>query len=313
MILGALCMPLFAQDAAAPATDTVILEYIFSRGDVNRYKTTIDMNVNVLSDTQGGLQIPSMALKMVGFTNQTVSNVLENGDGEIISKVESMKMTMMGSTNEMPVNQMPAVTTTMTKTGLVKSISRLEKVPGMLSGIPMFNMGSTGSQFSAFPGKPVATGDTWIQDIPSPLGGNMHSECKLLEKDARAGSYTVAVYSENASGDVNFNMDPSKVAGETANGVSRMGMTGKFVIKGTSKFSTEYGKMISTSGTMDIQMDMEMPAGPGAPSAAGANQTPIKMNITGTYTMFIMPPAVSADPETAVHANPVATPKAGAK
>ena len=289
IMLCMFCAQLAAQDVTPPVPDTITLEYKFLKDDTTRYKLVLDMNANIQMDAPAAQQIPQMAVKIVIVMNQKVVKVLENGDAEISPKIESIKMTMMGATNELPLDKAPQITIVMSKTGVMKSITGMDKtVSDMFSGIPMLNAGSSGPQLSIFPDKPIAVGDAWIQDIPSPMGGNMHSECKLLEKDAKAGNYTVAVYSQNINGDLKFSMTPPAGVAQTAIALPQMGMSGKFDYKGTSKFSMDLGKLISSGGAMNMQIDLNAPASPGTAAQ------PIKVIVNGTFQMYIMPPAVPA-------------------
>lgn len=267
----------------------ITLEYKFVKNDTTRYKLVLDMNANIQMDVPAAQQIPPMAVKIVLVMSQKVIKVLENGDAEISPKIESIKMTMMGATNEIPIEKAPLVTMVMSKTGVLKSVSGIDKTfSGMLSGIPMLNSGTSGPQLNILPDKPIGVGDSWIQDIPGPFGGKIHSECKLLEKDAKAGNYTVVVYSQDINGDLKFDMPTIGGAAQTAMPLPLMGMNGKFDYKGTGKFSTELGKMISSGGSINMQIDMNAPASP------GASAQPIKILVDGAFQMYIMPPAAPA-------------------
>lgn len=288
-IVIALCaIPLFAQDAGVAAGDTVKLEYKFVPGDTSDYKMVGDMNVNITSAVQAGEQIPAMNVKMVGITSQHVNKILDNGDAEITYKVKSMKMTMMGSTSNVPVDQMPVMTVTMSKDGRIKSFTGLDQAKSMITGIPILGDGGAQMQYSAFPDKPLAVGDTWTYDIPlSTNGAPIHLEGKMLQIGAKAGDYTVAVYSENLSGDLNFGIDPSKIAGSQAAGVPAMILSGKINARGTSKFSPDLGKLISGTGTIEMQMNMNPQSATGASTDASFAMS---MSVQGSYDMFLMPP-----------------------
>ncbi|MHB1458680.1 MAG: hypothetical protein ACYC0V_17365 [Armatimonadota bacterium] len=288
LLLCMLCVRLVAQDVTPPVPDTITLENKFVKGDTSRYKMVFDMNANIQMEAAGAQQIPPMAVKIVLIMNQKVNKILENGDAEISPKIESLKMTMMGATNEIPLDKAPPITMVMSKTGVIKSITGMDKsFSDMLSGIPMLNAGGSGTQLNIFPDKPVGVGDAWIQDIQNPLGGGMHSECKLLEKDAKAGNYTVAVISQNINGDINFNMKPPTGVTDTPIVLPQMGMSGKYDYKGTNKFSTELGKLISSSGLLSMQIDLN------APSSPGTTAQTIKVLVNGTLQMYIMPLAVT--------------------
>lgn len=289
IILCMFCVQLAAQDVTSP--DTIKLEYKFVKGDVTRYKVVLDMNADIKMDAAATQQIPQMAVKIVAITNQKINKILENGDAEIIPGAESLKLTMMGATNEIPLNQAPQMKMVMSKTGSVVSFSGMDKAAtDMLASMPMLGNGSSMPQISEFPDKPIGVGDSWIQDIPNMLGGNMHYECKLLEKNAKVGAYTVAVFSENVNGDMTINMTPPAGVTQGALPLPQMGMSGKYDAKLMNKFSTDLGKLVACNGTINMQFDMSMPNAQAAPATPAQ---PIKVVINGTVQMYLMP-AVAA-------------------
>lgn len=279
-------LPAFAQQTAVPTQDTVKLEYKFVPGDLSRYKMVFDMNAQMMSDNQSGMAIPPMNIKLVGFVEQEVKRVLENGDAEITVKIPSLKMTMMDSTTDIPVDKIPVITLIMSKQGIVKSISGLENINAITGGIPLLGNNGTGYQYSAFPDKPLSVGDTWSLDLPIPGGTPIHYEAKMLEIGSKVGNYTVAVYSENVNGDMSFTIDPSKAAVSQTAGVPPVPIAVKMLMKGTSKFSPDLGKVINSTGSIDISMDVTV----NDSSVASSGMTmPLKMSMQGTYTVFIMP------------------------
>ncbi|MHB1001933.1 MAG: hypothetical protein ACYC27_22055 [Armatimonadota bacterium] len=290
LFMCAFSVQAFAQDAPvtdAVNTDALKLEYKFKPGDISRYKMVMDMNVNVKMPAAEGMEIPSMPVKLVFVYNQQVQRLLENGDAEVISTMELMKMTMMGTVQEIPVNQIPKITMVMSKDGSVKSIQGMEKIMNSLGGMPLPNIAGSG-RYSLFPIKPLMVGESWIQDIPSPFGtGTMHTEGKLLSKDAKVGGYTAASYSENASGDICIKPPTPPADGENAVPAQgpQIDLTGKFNVKGNGNFAINEGKMISSKGTMELQMSM------GMPTSIGAAGESMNINMTGSYDMFLLPPA----------------------
>jgi hypothetical protein len=285
IILCMFCVQLAAQDVTKP--DTIKLEYKFVKGDVTRYKVVLDMNADIKMDIATAQQIPQMALKIVAIANQKVNKVFENGDAEIIPGVESLKLTMMGATNEMPMNQAPQMKMVMSKTGSVKSITGIDKATAdMLSSMPMIANGASMPQISEFPDKPIGVGDSWIQDIPNMLGGNMHYECKL-------GTYTVAVFSENVNGDMTLNMKPPTGATQSVLPFPQMGMSGKYDAKLVNKFSTDLGKLVSCNGTINMQFDMSMPNAQTAQTSPATPAQSIKVVINGTIQMYLAPAPVA--------------------
>lgn len=280
---GFLLSMLVVQAGGALARDTVKLEYKFKPNELLRYKMV--MNMNMTLDMPGFEQtmLPNTAIQMVAVYRQRTKRVLANGDAEITAAVESIKMTMGGKTESIPADKIPVMTFVMSKNGVVKSMSGLEKMAAQFGGMQFVNPSAMG-QYGALPEGELSVGDTWSQEIPFPLGeGKLNVTGKILSTDTKLGKYTVAAIKQNMGGHVAYSMTIPASPGQTAPASGSVNAKGKFLGDAVVYFSQEKGQMIRTDGNLTMQMSMEFTNAPAnAPSG-------MEMDMDMDFEMFLLP------------------------
>lgn len=267
--------------------DSVKLEYKFNKGEKIRYKSVIDMNVAVMPNGAVESDIPAISLKIVTYSETTVNNILENGDAEVSTKIESMKMTMMDTTSFLPVEKIPEIKSVMAKNGTIRKCEGLEKIYGMTGGLPLMNsMSSSPAPQHVFPETLLKVGDTWANDIAYGSLIDLHINSKLIEIGAKAGNYDVAVYSDNITGNLHIKSADFKPAGQNENDEAISeddAANGKFDIRSLTKFSTELGRIISTIGNLDMDINIALQK-----DNSKSEMNSITLKISGSFENFIL-------------------------
>jgi len=250
--IAVLCAVLGMLAGQAFGQDTVKLEYKFKQGELLRYKMIMNMTMQMSGIGGEEAEVPAMSAQTVAVTRQRTKKVLPNGDAEVTSAVESMKMTMGDKTQELPVDKMPVVTMVISKNGTVKSIKGLDdKMPTMFGGMDLSALG----QLGGLPEGEVKVGDTWSQDVPFPTGGwSLQVSGELLSTDTKLGKYKVATFKLNIGGDVSSEIPIPASSDETSSTGGNMAITGTTSGDATVYFSCEKGQIIRTEGTTTAQI-----------------------------------------------------------
>jgi len=267
----------------AQSQESVRLEYKYTPGELLRYKMQFDATLNV-QGAEGGQSL-EMPMRMAGVMRQKTNRVLPSGDAEIVISFESMRMQMENQIHEMPVKQLPAMTFVVTKSGQVRSAS----IPGTNFSAPfsseMFTPGGFGN-YVFLPTTELRVGDTWTQDISNIPGfGTIRSTGKLISTNTNIGKYRVAAFRQSVSGSLAMGMPMALSTQEGTGGLPGVDAKGAFLGDGTVYFSVEQGRLIRTTGTIDMQLNVSVPKTSQSPSGANAAVT-----MAITYDMFLLPP-----------------------
>lgn len=256
----------------------ILLEYKFKEGELLRYKLEMSFDMVMQADIPEASAIPPISGFMTGTIRQRTKRVLENGDAEIVAAVESMKLDMMGQSNELPVDKMPTCTFIKSKSGAIKAVEG-KKFESPFSEIPFGDLANF-SQHSVLPTSRLKVGETWKQDIPSPFpgAGTFHVEMKLQRLDAEVEKIRAAVIQQSATGD----MDIAQAMAALQKGNDEV--SGKASISANSiiYFSPEQGRLLKVEGTGSMQMNM---------SFNGQNTSPgqMKMNAQLKFNISLLP------------------------
>jgi hypothetical protein len=235
----------------ARADDAALLSYKFVAGQTFSYSidTKLDVTVN-LSNVGEMAPIP---LTATGTIKQTTSQVLPSGDAEVITTFDSLKMAMNGNDQDIPSENLPSVTTIISSSGAVKSIKGLENTKASFISLPLSALFNA-CRFCELPNGPVKVGDTWSREMAFPTGnGRLRFDNKmltLLDED------TVR-FSQAITGSAGFSTSTALI-GNGSSG-KRMTVEGPIKSAGTVSFSTAQGRVISTEGTADLDLVMNIP------------------------------------------------------
>ncbi|MEN6355862.1 MAG: hypothetical protein ABFD83_02120 [Armatimonadota bacterium] len=252
-------------------------EYKFKPGQVDKYKTTMDMTMTMPgmpSKLTGGSS--AMTVDTSCITTQKVLNVKWNGSANVEVALSNFQMTAPG----MPAGMIPSMpdqkyTMTMSKDGEFGNVN-------ITSGAQQQNgmdMKSLFNQMSSYhmPGKRLKLGDSYETTVPMPFGGDMRVVSRLAALNVPIAGTTAAKIIQKYAGHCNL----SEMAKKLKKGSSQ---AQGFMSKGTMDidghgviyFSITEGKLIEThtASTVTIKTDM-----PGAAAGTGEMKMDMKMSM----------------------------------
>ncbi len=256
----------------------ILLEYKFKEGELLRYKLEMSFDMVMQADIPEASAIPPISGFITGTVSQRTKRVLENGDAEVVAAIESMKLDMMGQSNELPVDKMPTCTFIKSKSGTIKVIEG-KKFESPFSEIPFGDLANF-SQNSVLPTSRLNVGETWKQDIPSPFpgAGTFHVEMKLQRLDAEVGKIRAAVIQQSATGD----MDIAQAMAALQKGNGEVSGKANILANSTVYFSPELGRLLKVEGTGSMQMNMSF-------NGQNAGPSQMKMDAQLKYNISLLP------------------------
>lgn len=281
--------------AAAASAEPITLEYKFTVGEVDKYKMTMDMS----------MEMPAMGSKTtapptnMSMTMTWAQKTLEvNPDGSAKLQVTYGEPTISGP--KMPANAAKttklggkSVIMTMSKRGQMLSMEGLDKVMASsgLKNLDFSKFTSGASSGPLFPEGPAEVGQSWSQEIPFPFGNSqMNVTSTLVSTDEQLWSQKAARLKQVFNGQLDL-ADIMKAVGPAAAGSAKgapdlSSMTGNAGFDGHMSFvfAPELGKLLKGDGNVGIKMTMNMPAEltkQGAPPSVCMN-----MNMRMTITRF---------------------------
>jgi hypothetical protein len=279
--------------ASAAFAEPVALQYKFKVADIDKYKMTMDMSMQIPgTPAKEGASPMSMSMTMT-CTQHTLA---VNPDGSAKIKATYGKPTITGQPASAKGAKMPnlagqSITYTMSKRGQTLSVEGLEK---LMQGTPLKNMDFSGLFSSAsnqalLPEGPVEVGDSWYQSVPFPFGGGTVGVNSELESaDQQIWGLRAAKIRQTFAGTLDLGeLMKSIVAGLDTTGTHSSdlsSMSGSMDLNGDMSFlfAPSIGKLLKGNGIMQANMTMNMPSSAvsqGAPSTLEMNMT---MRITIT-------------------------------
>jgi hypothetical protein len=252
----------------------ISFEYKFQPGQVDKYKTAMDMTMDIPgmpAQLTGG---KSNAIMNASFiTTQKVLNVNKDGSAKVEVALSNFDMKMNGiSMNSMAKMMEQKTTMTISKNGGIGDLQGLEKFSS--SGM---DTKSVFSQMNSYqmPHKRINVGDTWVNTVPMPYGGDLKITSKLVAQNVPIAGTTASKIMQTYEGKGNISDDKAKSnvvpGGKEPTGM--MTMSGHGVIY----FSEAQGKLIETHIATNSTIDMQFPAGMRGMPANG--KTRMKMDM----------------------------------
>jgi len=280
----------FSQDATQPgaASDAVKLQYIFTAGDEYRNKIVVDVDVDLLGQIpEFAGAVPKMTIKTIAVIKTKVNNVLQNGDAEISQQIESMSTDTMGQVQNISPEKLPTFTAVMSPNGALKNFKGLDEFYKLspafmgLSGLEEFGGG--------LPLNAVKTGDTWTQELPTPVGsGKIKVDSELLDANAKLGNYNAAIIREKTTGDLDMSTIMPSIAvnaGTDASSQPAPKMTVHLSMEGKLYFSPDQGRLVRTESSGVMQMNMS----PSASDPSVGMMNPMNVSFPIKMEMSILP------------------------
>jgi hypothetical protein len=281
---------------AGAQAKTVKLEYKHRKGAVDKYRMgmTMQMTMPGMPGAPSGL----MLTKMTEVLTQKVLNVYPDGSAKIRFSFDKMKMKMgmpgMGRPEQSVPTRSMTMTMTMSKDGKPLKIEGLSSMMGGagMAGMDLSQMMGQFGSYGPFPGRPVSVGETWKQAVPLPsFGGNVNVVSTLLAAAVAVGRESAAKIKQTYSGHFDIAEMMKAFAGATPGDAkggeearkAMSSMEGAMDFKGWSVtyFSPTRGKMLKTNGSVNVRMNMTMPA------AAQQQGAPAQMNMVMDMDIYL--------------------------
>ncbi|MCE5323186.1 hypothetical protein LLG46_07715 [bacterium] len=247
-------------------------EYKFKQGQIDKYKTTMDMTMSM----------PGMPAKLTGgsssitmnasfITTQKVVSVKWNGSANMEMSLSDFQMKVPG----MPAGMTPSIpdqkyTMTMSKDG---EFAGFKDMNGNSSnGMDMKNLFNQMSSYQ-MPAKRMKLGESYEAKVPMPFGGEMTVISKLAAQNVPIAGTAAAKILQEFKGHCDLSEMAQKLEKENpkAKGVMNKG-TMDIDGHGVTYFSTTEGKLIETHSSSNATIKTDMPGSPGG-------QGEMKMNI----------------------------------
>lgn len=238
-------------------------EYKFKPGQVDKYKTTMDMTMNIPgmpSRLTGGSSALTMNASFV--TTQKVVSVKWNGSANMEILLSNFQMSMPG----MPAGMTPSMpdqkyTMTMSKDGEFGNfISTGNTSSGLMDTKSLFN------QMSSYqlPGKRLKLGESYEAKVPMPFGGQMRVISKLAALNVPIAGTTAAKIIQQYNGHCDLDEMAKKLEKEKP---QTKGLMSKGTMDidghGVIYFSTTEGKLIETHTATNATIKTDIPGRPG--------------------------------------------------
>ena len=289
------CVVSFVFAACAAHAEPIKLAYKFTKGELDKYRMNMSMNMT-MPNAPGAGNVPPISMNMEMVAQQRTLDVMPDGSARIRVTYAAPKVNMTGGpkSKKPPIANQPfSVITTMTPEGRVLSIEGMEKMFAV-SGLKNFDVSQFTNlmgQYAFLPSEPVEIGANWKQTVPMPFNAGDMTVDSVLE------SYGQQIWSQTAAGinqKFTCHMDLAQILKSVTGSmalkekerqmISRM--SGGIDINGTMTFyfAPAIGKVLKGSGQMWSTVKISMPAeavAQGAPS-----EMCMEMDMKMTLTRF---------------------------
>ena len=273
--------------------EPVAFEYKFTKGEVDKYRLTIDMNISaagVPADTA------PMNSKISLVLLQKTLDVLEDGTAKIQVSYTDQSMSMPGMPKEQAA-KLPSQTITMnmSKDGKVLSMDGVGNLVGTAAG-PGMDFGQMLSQVGysgIFPPKPINVGESWSQAVPIPFGGgSVNINSTLVSTGELISDVDASKVKQDYKGHIDLGQlmkaiassVPNEMKGEMAQAISSL--KGGVELDGSTLFyfSPTLGKLLKANGNIVSNIKLILPEE--ATNAGAPPQMDMVMNLNLNITRF---------------------------
>jgi hypothetical protein len=280
-VIGCFIAAMSASAQQAPKQEAATLEFKFRPGEVQRFKTSMRMQMNVAMPGMPALPEGKTGFEMNMSTvvRQKTLGVLPDGSAKVSYTYETIKVdtsglpmadkTPMGDIQK-ELKKMPPITVTMTKHGQITDIQGMQNVPGMPQGMDFSKMlggaGGMGSWSFAFPVEGVSVGDAWTQDVPIMGAGKMSVDSTLVSLNTLLNNQVVAKIKQNFAGRIELgDLMKALMPAFGANSSQMPSMGGGMDMSGwgVAYFDRAKGRVARSDANIDMVVNMTMAAPPG--------------------------------------------------
>ncbi len=284
----ALAVVVMSLVACAAQAEPVKLAYKFTKNEVDKYKLSMNMTMNMPGLPDG----KPLNMNMDMTLRQRTLEVFPDGSARVRASYAFDRVTGPGMDNakaKMP--QQTTVVMTMGPDGRVSNIEGLDKLMAG-AGIPGMDMGQLSNMMgmnAMFPENPVDTGYTWSQSIPVPfMGTDATINSSVISVGEKIWSIpTVKIGQDFAmTGDIGKMMQSisSSIGGSGSNQQMLSSVTGNVAMNGKMEFdfANSIGKILKGKGDMAGTVSMHIP---GSSGSAGMDMT-MQMNMRISMSRF---------------------------
>lgn len=278
-----LALVLLFVAACAAQAEPMKLAYKFTKNEVDKYKLSMNMTVNMPGLPDG----KPLDMKMEMTLRQRTLEVYPDGSARVRASYAVDRVTGPGMDNaKSKVPQQSTVVMTMAPDGRVSNVEGLEKLMGA-SGIPGMDMSQFGNMMgmnAMFPENPVDTGYTWNQTIPIPfLGTDATVKSSVLSVGEKIWSIpTVKICQDFAmTGDM-AKMMQSVMGSSSSGGAVPAGLTGNMAMNGKMEFDFAHsiGKILKGKGDIAGTFNLHIPGSSGSTGMDMAMQMNMRISMS---------------------------------
>lgn len=275
----------------------VKLAYKFRAGEIEKYKLSMRINIDMTGFPQTPSAPTPMTMNMTMIMRQKTLGVYPDGSAKVYITCDEPKISVPG-TIRLPKQQFksPPITMVMAPDGSVQKIEGLEKAFAFgdtkgpdLNALQLKGLMNFMGQAAVFPSVPLEVGQSWENSIPLPFGG---SQIKIISTLASANcavsKTTAAKIEQTFDGNLDFSEILKSISGMIpADDQGReilSGMTGGMEMFGTMVyyFAPSLGKILKGSGEVVANLAISMP--PQLVKMGGPPQIDMTMNMTYNLT-----------------------------
>lgn len=251
----------------AAQAEPVKLAYKFTEGELDKYKVSMNMDMNMPGLPDG----KPLSVNMDMTLRQRTLEVFPDGSARVRAAYAIDRMTGPGMENaKAKTPQQSTVVMTMGPDGRVTSIEGMERLMAQagMKGMDMSQLTSVMGLSALFPENAVDTGYTWSQTIPIPfLGGDATVNSTVLSVGEKIWSIPTIKIGQDFVMSADLSKMMQSVASSTGvGGQVPPGLTGNIAMNGRMEFdfANTLGKILKGRGDMAGTFSLHIPGSSGS-------------------------------------------------
>ena len=283
---------LLVLSTALAYAEPVTLEYKYTVGEIDKYKMTMDMSMNMPGLSIGTEGSPMNMSMTITYTQKTLA-VNPDGSAKVkmtYTSVSGLPGAAKGAKNANLTGQ--SIIMTMSKRGQTLSVEGMDKLLAQsgLKNMDFSSMFSSSSSQAILPEGPVEVGQSWSQNLQLPFAGSKMIVTSCLDSnDQRIWNQPAAKIKQAFFGELDLGAIMRTVVGsigDAKQSAALSSISGVVNIDGqmTFLFGTAIGKLLKGDGTIQAKMNMNMPSEASRQGAPKTLQMSMNMRMSLTRT-----------------------------
>ncbi|MCX8053703.1 MAG: hypothetical protein N3B12_07835 [Armatimonadetes bacterium] len=287
---------LFALGSCATHGDPVKLAYKFVKGDLDKYRVNMTINMTMPGLVPGGGVVKPISLGMEMVAHQRTLSVLPDGSARIkvtysATKIKTINLPKVKQA--LIPKQTFSVVMKIAPDGRVLGIERVEKALAAvgLRNFDVSRLTNLMGQYALLPSEPIDVGANWKQNMPLPFGiGDMTIDSVLESYGKQIWSLTSAAINQKFSAHIDLGQIGNAIADlapvDTRKRRMLSQLSGGLDLNGTTTFyfSPAIGKLLKGSGQAWAAITFGMP--PEVVKHGAPPEIAIAMDIRMTISRF---------------------------